>query len=106
VNIEWSDWVVPAVSVLGIVIWVLNLRAALWRIAHGVPAPAGSRIGTLATLTVVALALAGSALIYPGLIAADVSRLFVTTARVALVLGGVYVLWASHQSGDHHWRSQ
>jgi hypothetical protein len=106
VNIDWADWVVPAVSVAGILVWVLNLRAALWRIAHGVPAPAGSRIGTLATLTVVALALAGSALIYPGLVHGDTSRVFVTTARVALVLGGLYVLWASHQQDDHHWRSQ
>lgn len=95
-TIEWADWVIPAVSFAALVFWTANLRGGLRRIRAGIPSP-DLRIVTLATLSVVALALTWSSLLYPDLIGVEASRWGIATARIALLIGGVAVWWMARR---------
>jgi hypothetical protein len=87
-----ADWLVPAIGFVAMGIWLVILSRELRHnpIGH---APTDVRILTLATLTVVAVAIAFSSLTFPSLIGPDLSRGAVVLARVALVVGGGAVLW-------------
>lgn len=95
-TIVWSDWVIPAVSAAAVGVWLLNLRMAFDRIQAGIFA-ADLRIATLATVAVASVALLVSSLVYPGIIAAEGSRIGVTTARLALLIGGLAVWWMARK---------
>lgn len=95
-TIEPADWTIPAVSLAAAIVWARNLRTGLRRIRAG-ELSADKRIATLATLTVVSLALVWSSLLYPDLIGVEASRIGVATARVALLIGGVVVWWLSRK---------
>ena len=93
---EPADWAIPAISLAAAVVWASNLRRGLINIRRH-ELSADKRIATLATLTVVSLALVWSSLLYPDLIGVEASRLGVATARVALLIGGVVVWWLSRK---------
>lgn len=86
-------WVIPAIPLVAAAFWF----AILWRALRGVRdhrhPPEAARLGTLATLTVIGACLFFSGLVYPGVISSETSRLFVSTARLTLLFGGVYVWW-------------
>lgn len=92
-SLEWlADWSVFFVSASALGFWLANLRRGLRRISQGHPS-SDARIVTLATLSVVALALAWSSLLYPDLIGVEASRWGIATARIALLIGGAIVWW-------------
>ena len=82
-----TEWATPALSVVGLVVTVAAARLIL-----RTPQPM-SRIIGLATLALVALCLAVSSLIYPSVISTEGARFSVSLARVAIVIGGVAVLY-------------
>jgi uncharacterized membrane protein len=87
-----ADWLVPFIGFVAMCVWLVILSRELRHnpIGH---APTDVRILTLATLTVVAVAIAFSSLTFPSLIGPELSRGAVVLARVALVVGGGAVLW-------------
>lgn len=95
-----SEWAVPAIGLAALVVWLVIIRRALRTItAHRNP-PDAARLLTLATITVVALCVAVSALTYPSVIGPDLARAMVIIARIALLVGGVAVLWTGRASED------
>ena len=95
-SIDWADWIIPAVSLAALLFWASNLRSGLHRIRAGVAAP-DLRIATLATLTVVALSLTWSSLLYADIIGVEASRWGIATARFALLFGGAAVWWMARR---------
>lgn len=95
-----AGWVIPLVGLLGLLPWVLITIRGLRRINRGHHAPEGARVVTFATLSVVAACLTLSALLYVDLIPTGLSRLLVSSARVALAAGGWTVLWMGRHTED------
>lgn len=82
-----GDWIVPALGVSALAVWVVILRRAL-RDAQ----PSDFRVFAFATFTIVAAAIAFSSLTFPSLIGPDLSRGAVVFARATLLVGGLAVL--------------
>ena len=93
-SVEWADWVLPGVTLAGALFWLRILVRGLRRVStHRYP-PDASRLGTLATITLVAWCMVVSSLLYPDIIDVESSRLFLTIARLCILVGGIWV-WAA-----------
>ena len=99
---EWSDWAIPAVTLTGAFFWLLVLIRGLRRISSRRLPSVTTRVGTLATITLVAWCMVISSLIYPDVINVETSRLFLTISRLCILLGGIWVWW----SGRRSWASR
>lgn len=93
-SIEWEDWALPLVTLSAALIWLRVLLRGLHRVSSHQSPPDASRIGTLATVTLVAWCMVASSLLYPDIINVESSRLFLTIARLSILVGGVWVWWA------------
>lgn len=93
-----SDWLVPFIGFVAMCVWLVILSRELRHnpIGH---APTDVRILTLATLSIVAVAIAFSSLTFPSVIGPDLSRGAVIFARVALIVGGLAVIWVGRTRG-------
>lgn len=93
---QLGEWIVPAIGLAAFLTWVVVIRRALRAARPARPVP-DAHIIALATITVVAFCVLLSSLTFPSLIGPDLSRGMVIVARLALLIGGIAVLWTGRQ---------
>lgn len=85
-------WTLPLVSGAAFVAWVCFARRLFGDMAPDLYV--GPRIITVATLTLIALAVFLASLQYPGLIPSDEARFVLSIGRIVLLVGGISALVA------------
>ncbi len=94
---KWADWVIPAISWAGLVLWLPVIRLRLGRNQKDVPADV--RRSYWWALASVLMVIAFSSLVYPGLVDADTSRFLFLLLRIELLILGI-VAWLAL---PHRW---
>lgn len=91
---ELLDWTWTAVMLGATALWLLFLRRESRHCHHR---PTDARILSTATVIVVCVLMLASSLLYADLITVETSRYLINGSRIALLVGGVAVLWASRR---------
>ena len=91
---DWHDWLIPALSFVTFVCWIVVALLSMPLIASRTAPPPLMRLVTLAACVLVSGALTLSSLVRPGAITVDAGRFVVDVARVVLFAGGVLAAWS------------